>query len=1023
MNITLKEIVQAYRKAKVDAWLRHDIDEDAYFKFEHEFERNIRSFHRFINQPYRRIVYSSEWLGGWRLALKKIVPKSVKDDYDLSITSNPAEKLLLRDIDSANYRLMAQPTVNFQLLSALWVNIVAWKYDARLGKDVYGNRLRPLKLGMPNVSASGSFQFYLPKFKKWKDDGIKALNSVLKNKSVMVVTADAKAFFHCIKPDFLLNDDYLRRNRIYLTQREKELTRTLIDAINAWSEKTPLETGLPVGLIASCVIANVALLDFDKCLRNMPGMIFYGRYVDDLLLVMDYDPKLKTRSDIWRRIANVVDVLVPNVVTVTDRDIVDGVIFKPDYNEDITKTQIVFAGDKCRVFCLDQKTGPAFVETLESQMRDITSEFRYLPRSIFDPKGIEDKILRLVTDEGDLADNFRKIDALTFRRRELKSLMSDMNFLLLNLPPDSWRKQRVAFYNVVKKHLVTYQKFYEYAENDFPRIVSLATQCGDFDELSKLLTLIMSLSNKIMTIRKARLSGGTGFLDINDIDCKWRRVMFARYARCIRCSFNASSEKEYAKKYDDFVRSTAHLFAKRKLDRAWVAEIKVSAYAFHDLAATNLIHCLYQNGARPYTATCRIETGLKYGCVKFSQSLQALFESNYLKCASSLAQHAIMPYFKYQGELPYGILLPTRPVEEIDFSCIGAGITLKDASLVFSTFRGYELKLPEKTEISNPLHLGVTMLAVANDHIKKPIIALLNLKTEDEMCCDEIHPVDYEKQFNRFRTIAKGINNIIEKGRDIDYIVIHELALPLRWFISLGMHCANHGISLISGITYRVTDRKECLCKNEVWFALACGERLFKRPVVIKEEKQVFASEEAYLLSSSFSYKQDTRMPAPRHSVIRHGAFAFSTLICSEVMDIFNRSRLCGLIDALFILAWNKDIGSFGSIIESSALDLHAFIVQANNNAYGDSRIRSPEKDSWRRDVLRIRGGMDTYSLIDQLDVPALRKFQQHWDAKVYYTKPKTGDPPEYKNIRRFKPMPPGYESLIPDYRKIGSKY
>ena len=1018
MNITLKEIVAAYRKAKVDAWLRHDMDEDSFFQFEYQFERNIRSFHRFINQPAQQIVFTPKWLGGWRFALKKIVPKNVEEDRDLSITSNPAENFRFRDIESANYRLMAQPTVNFQLLSALWINIVAWKYDAKLGKDIYGNRLRPLKNGKQNLSARGSFQYYLPKFKEWKGEGIKALNSILKSKGAVVVTADAKAFFHCLKPDCLLNDDFLRRNVIHLTARERELTRKLIDAINVWAEKSPLGTGLPVGLIASCVIANVALLDFDKRFRNMPDKIFYGRYVDDLLLIMEHDPKLKTRSDVWRKVANAVDGLVPNVVAEQDKETFNGVIFSPDYVADITKSKVVFAGGKCRAFFLDKKTGPSFVATLESQIRDITSEFRYLPKSIFESKGIEDKILRLVSDDGDLADNFRKIDALTFRRGELKHLVSDMDFLLFNLPPDSWRKQRIAFYNIVVKHLVTYQKFFEYAETDFPRIISLATQCGDFEELGKMLSSMMQLSNNIVNIRKAELAGGEVSLNRNDVERRWRDALFAAYARCIRCSFNASSGKEYANKYGDFVQSTKLLFAKNALPRALVAEIRVSVYAFHDLAATSLMRCLYKNGIRPYTATCNVESGLRTGCVKLSKSLCELFDRDYLQCAFLLAQFAIMPYGKLEGELPYGILLPTRPLEENDLSCVGDGCYLQAAPRVFATLRGYDLRVPEEMVIDNPLRSSVTVLSVENNHIKKPIVALLNLKTEEEMCCGEIRPIDLDKQFKRFRTIAKGINSIIEKGKNIDYIVIHELALPLRWFVSLGKHCANHEISLISGIAYRVTDKKKCLCKNEVWLSLVCGKDRFKRPVLIKEEKQAFAREEAFQLSSQFSYTQDTRLPVQRHSVIVHGAFAFSTLICSELMDIFNRSRLQGLIDALFVLAWNKDLGSFGSVIESSALDLHAFIVQSNNNEYGDSRIRSPEKDSWRRDVLRIRGGLGVYSIIDQLDVPALREFQQHRDAKVYFAEQSKDDPLEYKNKRRFKPMPLGYEKLIPDYRR-----
>ena len=486
MNFSLKDIVQAYRKAKMDVWLRREMNEDVYFQFEKAFISNIKSFQQFINRPSCQIIYDEDWLGGWRLSPKKIVPKDLETDCDYAITSNPAYSFRFERIERANYRLMAEPTVNFQILGELWINKVGWKYDARLQKCVYGNRLRPLRDGKPNLSARGSFQSYKHKFRKWKTDGINALKQMLHDKSAVVLTADARSFFHVLKPDFLLDEGFLFQNDICLSPEEKELTQHLIAAIKAWAKSTPLKTGLPVGLIASGVIANVALLDFDKCFMGMPSISFYGRYVDDILFAMKAEQKLQCVTDVWRKIVDASPWFRQNEEAPhekSEKSVADGFVFMPPYIGKCTDRKIVFAGEKCRAFFIDKKTGPSFVATLESQIRDVTSEFRYLPKSVFDSKSIEDRILRLVTEDGDLADNFRKIDALIFPRRDFKNLLREMEFLLMNLPPNSWKKQRKAFYRLVKKHLLTCQKFCEYADSDFPRVITLAAQCGDFVEL------------------------------------------------------------------------------------------------------------------------------------------------------------------------------------------------------------------------------------------------------------------------------------------------------------------------------------------------------------------------------------------------------------------------------------------------------------------------------------------------------------------------------------------------------------
>lgn len=56
--------------------------------------------------------------------------------------------------------------------------------------------------------------------------------------------------------------------------------------------------------------------------------------------------------------------------------------------------------------------------------------------------------------------------------------------------------------------------------------------------------------------------------------------------------------------------------------------------------------------------------------------------------------------------------------------------------------------------------------------------------------------------------------------------------------------------------------------------------------------------------------------------------------------------------------------------------------------------IRATFKETWQRDLLRLKGGITDYSVIGEIDVQALRQFQSSHRSP---TKP-------------FKPVPDGFE-------------
>jgi hypothetical protein len=177
---------------------------------------------------------------------------------------------------------------------------------------------------------------------------------------------------------------------------------------------------------------------------------------------------------------------------------------------------------------------------------------------------------------------------------------------------------------------------------------------------------------------------------------------------------------------------------------------------------------------------------------------------------------------------------------------------------------------------------------------------------------------------------------------------------------------------------------------------------------VIIQPKQSPAWEEELLLKKLGRIAGSAASSFSSHPVYIHGDFAFGVLICSELTDMANRLRFQGKVDAMMIPEWNKDLVSFSTLVESAALDIHAFIAQANNRNYGDTRLRGPMKDHFRRDIVRVKGGENDYFVIAKIDYWALRKFQRN----------KT--PPLGKD-EIFKPFPKGFPERLSFFRKVSA--
>ncbi|WP_305801909.1 hypothetical protein, partial [Thiolapillus sp.] len=234
--------------------------------------------------------------------------------------------------------------------------------------------------------------------------------------------------------------------------------------------------------------------------------------------------------------------------------------------------------------------------------------------------------------------------------------------------------------------------------------------------------------------------------------------------------------------------------------------------------------------------------------------------------------------------------------------------------------------------------------------------------------------------------------SVISQPKGAEYCILAELSLPARWFMRMAKHMRRRGISLIAGIEYLHARRKSV--RNQVWAALSHDGLGFASLIIYRQDKQHPALHEELELKrlAGLELKPEKRWTAP--PVIQHGDFRFALLVCSELTNISYRAALRGDIDALFVPEWNQDTRSFNALVESSALDIHAYIIQCNDRQYGDSRIRAPYKDDWMRDLLRVKGGINDYCVTGRIDVRSLRQFQSSHRS------------PE----KPYKPVPDGFE-------------
>lgn len=990
---TLQDLGLAYRKAKVDLYYSSHASLDAIADYEEALHANLTALLAKLQDDDESWVTQPEFIGSWTLATKSVDMTCWEQYREQSsnglIFSSPTEEWthacgLLAEGDNpqkpkAEFRVMAQCSLDFHVLSTLWMLEVGHLFDAKLSGCAYGNRLRRTQDGKGiNKLSLGSFQPYLKPFRDWRDNGIDAMRTALEaDKKIVALTADVRSFYHELNPGFMLDPDFVVDVLgLELSGSQAKLHCLFIQALHAWAAATPLKKGLPVGLPASAVVANVALIELDRMIEQQIAPLYYGRYVDDILLVMENGASFRSTAELWEWLFARSSGMLDWVKGEEQKQIG----FQPRYLYD---SQIRFANAKNKVFMLAGEPGKTLVDAIAHQIHERASEWRAMPRLPRSASHVGTDLLAATQSDGEAADNLRKADALTMRRAGFAIKLRDFEAYERDLLPDAWRAHRQAFFRAFVQHVLVLPQFFDLAVY-LPRVIRLATACEDFEALRKILRGLEQLCSQLNEHCDLGIKAcpTESVPPAKELMARWQKQMYTTVRESISAAFPPRLSKEGKAAWQAHM---ADYLPTLDIDALldWYLSAKDFQAQQARLFSFDLAHMPFRFIGLPKEMVAQRGIPAKKTMVHCAHAADFLPDT-VLTGTRQLAQ-----WLLFKG-LPHGLLFATRPYNLPELFILNKaaydGAQRQAMQAVVLAVRGFELG------DAAPCFDKQGVLQIPDGQPQRRYgIAVSSWKTQMASWTASVMRMP-DPDVERYARLCRLLDGVIAQPQHSRYLVLPELALPAHWFIRIARKLQGRGISLITGIQYLHASKARV--RNQVWAALSHDGLGFPSLMIYRQDKQRPALHEEQELQrlAGLEMKPDKAWKMP--PILQHGDLRFALLICSELTNISYRAALRGKVDALFVLEWNQDTETFNALVESAALDMHAYIIQCNDRQYGDSRIRAPAKDSWDRDVLRVKGGVTDYCVIGEIDVQALRQFQSSHRSPA----------------KPFKPVPDGFE-------------
>ena len=216
-----------------------------------------------------------------------------------------------------NFNFFIDIPIELHIINVLWIMKLGYLLDSQYchysnksKSYCYANKLQFDDDTEKLLPGNKLFKTYAYQYQKWRDECIEVAEDLLNNHKtdVIIVSLDIKRYYPSAFLEYsLINDDLKIRCENKNIQEDYEkysfLTTVLGQIRDCYfssieklinednqnkkdAEKITSNKPIPIGMLSSNIIANWYLRVFDEKVNKFVNPAFYGRYVDDILIVL-----------------------------------------------------------------------------------------------------------------------------------------------------------------------------------------------------------------------------------------------------------------------------------------------------------------------------------------------------------------------------------------------------------------------------------------------------------------------------------------------------------------------------------------------------------------------------------------------------------------------------------------------------------------------------------------------------------------------------------------------------------------
>lgn len=937
-----------------------------------------------------------------------LYPKKLKSQSDDTVIFN-ADNIPI-ELEQPQYFI--DLPVEGHILGTLWILSIGAALDKNQDEDApngmyehsYGNRLRGTLFNRDSNDITSSpvlFEPYFTQYESWRDYGLEKAKERLDDlQDAMILTLDFKSFYYSVHLEeihFRMFLDCVGGKQPWHTRVNdfifKTICRYSLVLRETIGEVSPFDIGqrnvLPIGFLPSGILANWALTAFDDAIIERWNPVYYGRYVDDIIIV----DKVEKNDPLYKKAHQKAPAECLSADEVIQKKLVEKEIFAADkipstiyqIRADVLqcrKSIIQVQSKKVKLFYFQSGSTRALLDCFKTKIAQNASEFRLLPDmdSVLKYHNYSE-IFDLRNEES--INKFRGITGIELDKFALSKFLGKyrkVSGMIESREENQFEKDLMLILD--ERTLISNYSAWE-------RLFEILILNGRYDLYMKLAVRIVE------ALKKYRVPTGMCCAGIKTHDALLR-VFLSALQRTAAVVWSG----EFDRKLETLCEAANILRTDDRFSQAILAEFDAAAMKSAKRAYCNTR--MVNKYLLPLPIDCvlkNLENDSEIHLGRLDDMLK-LLDISWL---GDNADYAYYPYMVTPQELSFVLICKMLKENGEDFDpvvqqeTIGRCFACKNYP--WSDWHGQNMSHLEQVKCgpmdkSNNRKLFYTKVACGTQMAKDKLrvaVGSARLSESNFQCALDGHP---NRKYERYKEFARIFDEAVREKADM--LVLPENFLPFEWIPVVTRLCANNHLALVTGIEHFIAQDQTAKSRGLVYnltvtiLPYQCGQYSFAS--VSYHNKVAYSPrEKEHITGRRYTFKEGST-----YQLFGWHNIWFPVYCCFELSSIHDRGLFQKYADIVVAVEWNKDIPYYSNIIESLSRDLHCYCIQANSSDYGDSRIVAP-KDSASKDIIRTKGGLNACALIDVIDIKALRNFQM-----LEY--------PLQKQDRSFKPSPPGMD-------------